>query len=143
MKEKVLVKSKDFLAGYIYKTLEKDVIKALCFTKEEEFPITKEISIPWAWCTRRSSCLYDRNDWKHSAEEIMLEVANIAMNELKHTLDYDRKKFDASICVAPATKGWRSEVCFEIYQLPEVKEMTVAEVEEALGYKIKIVGDVR
>ena len=141
MKEKVLVKSKDFLAGYMYKTLERDVVKALCVDKEEQFPITKEISIPWAWCIKRSSCLYDRNDWSRSAEEIMLEVANMAMNELKHTFDYDKKKFDASICVVPATKGWRSEVCFEIYQPPEVKEMTVAEVEAALGYKIKIVGD--
>lgn len=141
MKEKVLVKSKDFLAGYIYKTLEQDVVKALCVDKEEEFPIRKEISIPWAWCRRRSSCLYGEDDWRPAAEEIMLEVANMAINELKHTFDYDRKKFDASICVVPTTKGWRSEVCFEIYQLPEVKEMTVAEVEAALGYKIKIVGE--
>lgn len=141
MKEKVLVKSKDFLVGYMYKTLEKDVVRALAMGYEAEFPVKKEISIPWAWCRRRSSCLYDTNDWRQVSEEIMLEVANMVMDELKHTFNYDSKKFDASICVVPATKGWRSEVCFEIYQLPEVKEMTVAEVESALGYKIKIVGD--
>lgn len=141
MKEKVLVKSNDFLAGYMYKTLEKDVVKALCVDKEEEFPVRKEISIPWAWCCRRISCIYDAANWRQAAEGVMLEVANMAMSELKHTFDYDGKKFDASIWVVPATKGWRSEVCFEIYQLPEVKEMTVAEVEAALGYKIKIVGD--
>ena len=139
MKEKVLVKSKDFLAGYMYKTLERDVVRALCVSKEDEFPVKKEISIPWAWCTTRSSCCYSTNDWKAAAEGIMMEVARMAVEELKHTLSSTR--FEAGICVVPAIKGWRSEVCFEIREVLEAKEMTIEEVEAELGYKIKIVGD--
>jgi hypothetical protein len=42
MREKVLVKSKDFLAGYMYKTLERDVVKHCVLTKRNSFLLQKK-----------------------------------------------------------------------------------------------------
>lgn len=135
--ERDITKTVDFLVGYVYKGLEKEVAKALCIDKSETFPISYEISIPWTWCLNR--CSLSQDMWEYKVRGVLFDIGGKVVKELCRT--FPTSRLEGSVFVTRSTKGWRSDINFVVKQEPKPVEMTIEEIEAKLGYKIKIVGE--
>ena len=118
--------STDFNAGVIYCRLEKSVVKHLI--KEEANELSISVDIP----------------------KIQMLVDGVTSNEhavMNNTLDTVKHHFEAvygkSFTIDSMTWHRNKQyitINYKIVRKVQPKEMTIEEIEEALGYKIKVIG---
>lgn len=121
--------SLDFIVGYLFNSLDKSIFKHFSNHKST---LVESHCVPKIWFGLSSSSCYT-NDVKGEIKyqlKIMLEKV---LQDL-----YPQFKTEV-VRIVPEKQYLRFD--FKITPIPEVKKMTVEEIEEALGYKIEIVSD--
>ena len=127
MKEQSL----DFIVGSVFEKVGKDIYKH--FAEElRQGTLVQSYSVPKIWFGL-SSCHSVTNDISGSKKYQMIEKLTCTLNDLYPKLETFCER------IIPENQYIRFDI--KVKRREVVKKMTVAEVEEALGYKIEIVSD--
>ena len=120
--------SLDFLAGYIFGRIEKQIIKA--HTEKQDRVVLPYQYVPKLWFGLKSG---EELDLERRFElQRYLETVCLNYNTLNNVYTYTSYIY---------SKGAYILIVLEGTKVPDRKEMTMAEIEKELGYKIKIVGE--
>lgn len=128
MKEQSL----DFIVGYLFGNLDKSIFKHF-YRQDKKGPLTvNSYCVPKTWFGLTSS--------KDVIEDIRGDVKYLLREAICNTLKDLYPKLEV-YCERIVPYNQYIAFDFKIVKKPEVKKMTVSEVEAALGYKIEIVSD--
>lgn len=121
--------SLDFIVGYLFKSMDNSIFKHFNCHKST---LVESHSVPKIWFGL-SSCSSFTNDITEDKKYELIQKLQDVLNDLY-------PKFN-TICerVVPEQQYIRFD--FKVTPIPEVKKMTVEEIEKELGYKIEIVSD--
>ena len=121
--------SLDFIVGYLFKSMYTSIFKHFNCHKST---LVESHCVPKIWFGL-SSCSSITNDITGDKKYELIQ-------KLQDTLNDVYPKFN-TICerVVPEKQYIRFD--FKVTPIPEVKKMTIEEIEKALGYKIEIVSD--
>lgn len=127
----VVVKQRDFILGYIFGQIEKTILQS--FIKKDK-EIHTSVCVPKAW--------FGLKPTKAITETLSYSTKIDYKKELCDILNgYNTKdrwyKYDSTVRAIDQY----IEFAFHGYYQEPVKEMTIAEIEKELGYKIKVIGD--
>lgn len=123
-------KSIDFISGYVFRKMEKSIFDNLCTTSDNSFNDSQFVPKIWFGLTSCSNILNDiKGDKKY---ELTIELQN-ALNDLFPKLNIE------IVRIIPERQYIRFD--YTASKKEERRKMTVAEVEEQLGYKIEIISD--
>lgn len=122
--------SLDFIVGYLFKSMDNIIFKH--FSHHKNTLLESHCVVPKIWFGL-SSCSSITNDITGDNKYYLIQ-------KLQNTLNALYPKFN-TICerIIPEKQYIRFD--FKVTPIPEVKKMTVEEIEKALGYKIEIVSD--
>ena len=124
--------SKDWILGYVFSRLEKYIIEG--HMKKLDNIDNHIISVPKNWFglqATKNTCVTLSDEERHDYID--------KLKELCCALNHKDRSYLFSITVRPYQQYM--EFYMSATRLPEVKEMTIAEIEKELGYKIKVIGD--
>lgn len=125
-------KSDEFIEGYVFSKIEKTIIQA--FIDHDDRIITAVI-VPKSWFgLTRALKRKDYTIPEHQVSKLRVELADALSG-----FNTDRRSYEYDINIFPEEQYIR--FVFEGTYIEPVKEMTIAEIEKELGYRIKIVGD--
>ena len=124
--------SKDWILGYVYSRLEKYIIEG--HMKKLDNIDNHVVSVPKHWFGLRAT----KSDVVTLSEEERRDYIE-RLNDLCCALNTELGSYLFSIAVRPSQQYM--EFAMAATRLPQVKEMTIAEIEKELGYKIKVIGD--
>lgn len=124
--------SKDWILGYVYARLEKHIIEA--HMKKLDNIDNHVISVPKYWFGLRAT----KNEVVTLSEEERHDYID-RLKDLCCALNTELGSYLFSVAVRPNQQYM--EFAMSATRLPEVKEMTIAEIEKELGYRIKVIGD--
>ena len=121
--------SLDFIVGYVFAKMDRSIFKQFGHNDTKE-TLVESITVPKIWFGL-SSCQQVTNDIKGDEKYLLRENICEVLNSI-----YPRFE---TICerITPEKQYIRFD--FRVKYREQIKKMTVAEVEEALGYKIEIV----
>ena len=128
----MMEQSKDWILGYVFSRLEKYIIEG--HMKKLDNIDNHIISVPKNWFGLQAT----KNPCVTLSEEERHDYID-RLNELCCALNHKNGSYLFSIAVRPDQQYM--EFAMAATRLPEVKEMTIAEIEKELGYKIKVIGD--
>ena len=121
--------SLEFIVGYLFKSMDNSIFKHFnCY----KGTLVESHCVPKIWFGL-TPCSSITND-------ITGDMKYELIQKLQDTLNDVYPKFN-TICerVVPEKQYIRFD--FKVTPIPEVKKMTIEEIEKALGYKIEIVSD--
>lgn len=123
-------KTNEWIEGYVFGRLERYIIESLMH-KEKEF--TTAVSVPKVW--------FGLREYRSTTNTLSDEQIREFQHELNQTLcNYNpNKTYDFTVDIFP-DESYMRFVITGVRKDP-VKEMTIAEIEKELGYKIKVIGD--
>lgn len=123
-------KTNEWIEGYVFGRLERHIIESLMH-KEKEF--TTAVSVPKVW--------FGLREYRSTTNTLSDEQIREFQHELNQILcNYNTNKtYDFTVDIFPEESYMRF-VITGVRRNP-VKEMTIAEIEKELGYKIKVIGD--
>ena len=123
--------SLDFIVGYVFCKMDKSIYKHF-HTYEHKSTLVESHCVPKIWFGL-SSCSSITNDVTGDKKYELIQ-------NLQGTLNALYPKFN-TICerIVPENQYLRFD--FKVTPIPEVKKMTIEEIEKALGYRIEIVSD--
>lgn len=126
----VTKKSHDFIEGYIQGKLEPKLIEALVNKQN----LDHSVIVPKSWFGLRavkseSVCLVE-----HEESKLRLDIKDVLKQYNTNKTEY---KYD--VVIYPDEQYIRFVIHGERHEV--VKEMTIAEIEKELGYKIKVIGE--
>lgn len=125
-------KSDEFIEGYIFSKIEKTIIQG--FLDHDDRIITA-VTVPKSWFgLTRALKRKDYTIPEHQVSKLRLELADALSG-----FNTDKRRYEYDISIFPDEQYIR--FVFEGTYIEPVKEMTIAEIEKELGYRIKIVGD--
>ena len=124
-------KSLDFITGYVFAKMDRSIFKHFSHNDTKE-TLVESISVPKIWFGL-SSCQQVTNDIKGDEKYILRGNICEALNSIYPRLE--------TICERIIPENQYIRFDFKVKYREQIKKMTVAEVEEALGYKIEIVSD--
>jgi len=127
-------KTDEFIEGYIFSKIEKTIIQGFI---DHDKTIRASVVVPKSWfgLTRALK----RKDY--TIPEHQVSKLRIDLKDAISGYNTDKRKYEYDINIFPDEQYIR--FVFEGTYIEPVKEMTVKEIEKELGYKIKIVGDVK
>ena len=118
-----------FIVGYLFSKMDVSITKHFNVHKRN---LIESHCVPKIWFGL-SSCSSITNDVKGELKHQMKML-------LEKTLKDLYPKFETTVIrIVPEQQYIRFD--FDVKPIPEVKKMTVEEIEKALGYKIEIVSD--
>ena len=124
-------KTNEWIEGYVFGRIERHIIESLMHGEEE---FKTGVSVPKVW--------FGLREYKSKTNTLADEQIREFQCELNQTLcNYNTNKtiYDYTIDIFPDEQYMRFVITGT---RPEpVKEMTIAEIEKELGYKIKVIGD--
>lgn len=123
-------KTNEWIEGYVFGRLERHIIESLMH-REKEF--TTAVSVPKVW--------FGLREYRSTTNTLSDEQIREFQHELYQTLcNYNpNKTHDFTVDIFP-DESYMRFVIIGVRRDP-VKEMTIAEIEKELGYKIKVIGD--
>lgn len=124
-------KSHDFIEGYIFSEVESSLISAF-HRKEQRWNRTVTISKSWFGLSATQNELVMLPE--HEQSKLRIEIKDILCQMNNHLRSYEYT------VIFRAYKQYIRIDIEGVYVEP-VKEMTIAEIEKELGYKIKVIGD--
>lgn len=124
-------KSLDFITGYVFAKMDRSIFKQFSNNDIKE-TLVESITVPKIWFGL-SSCQQVTNDIKGDEKYLLRENICEALNSIYPRLE--------TICERIIPEKCYIRFDFKVKYREQIKKMTVAEVEEALGYKIEIVSD--
>lgn len=125
------IKSADFLAGYVFKSLERNMLKDTDVLRAiPTHGYKNDVAIPKVWvCADRNATLYDFAKIMDPACKLIEEAHNAT--------------YGTHMSI---TTGWQEDDVHKQYlkvvytvHSTRPRKMTIAEIEEQLGYKIEII----
>ena len=122
-------KSLDFITGYVFAKMDRSIFKHFNVRKDT---LVESHCVPKIWFGL-SSCQQVTNDIKGDEKYLLRENICEALNSVYPRLE--------TICERIIPEKCYIRFDFRVKYREKIKKMTVAEVEEALGYKIEIVSD--
>ena len=124
--------SLDFVAGYVFSKVEDKIINAHVNKLETISPVI--VYVPKAWFGLRP--IKDKSETLGLGASVELKYS---INKLCQSYNTKHAIYSFDTYIRPDEQY----ICFVIAgtQVQPEKEMTVAEIEEKLGYKIKIVNE--
>lgn len=121
-------KTTDWLCGYIFRSSEKELFEAI---RRKEVITSASVRIPSLWIVGK------RLQFDHGLVfEKFTDISKEVCRQLKNDLHDMYEKYDFEISVSKIDQYY---VRFYIVGRRIVKEMTLSEIENILGYSIKIV----
>ena len=123
--------SLDFIVGYVFTRVDRAIFRHF-WTYENKNELIVSIDVPKIWFGL-TSCSSITNDINGDKKHELMQKLNDVLNSLYPKLD--------SVCDKIAPEKQYLKFHLKVNYKEQVKKMTVAEVEEALGYKIEIVSD--
>lgn len=126
----VVVKQKDFILGYIFGRVEKKILQGF-INKDKE--IHTSVCVPKSW--------FGLNPTKSVSETLSFVTKEQYKRELQDILNnYNTRErwYKYELTIRPEQQY--IDFAFHGYYQEPVKEMTIEEIEEKLGYKIKVIG---
>ena len=127
----VAVKQRDFILGYIFGKVEKEILKGF-INKEQE--IHSSVQVPKAWFGLRPII-----DIAENITLIQRDAYKIELLDVLERYNTDRRKYKYEVIIRPDKQYIKFD--FYGYYVEPVKEMTIEQIEKELGYKIKVVSD--
>ena len=124
--------SRDWILGYVFSRLEKYIIEG--HMKKLDNIVNHVVQVPKYWFglqATKNSCVTLSDEERHNYID--------RLKELCCSLNHKNGSYHFSVAVRPYQQYM--EFAMTATRLPEVKEMTIAEIEKELGYKIKGIGD--
>ena len=121
--------SLDFIVGYLFKSMDTSIFKHFNCHKST---LVESHCVPKIWFGL-SSCSSITNDITGDKKYELIQ-------KLQDTLNALYPKFN-TICERVVPEHQYIRFDFKVTPIPEVKKMTIEEIEKALGYKIEIVSD--
>lgn len=124
-------KTNEWIEGYVFGRIERHIIEALMHGDKE---LRTAVSVPKVW--------FGLREYRSKDNTLADEQISEFQCDLNKTLcNYNTNKtiYDYTINIFPDESYMRFVV--EGVRREPVKEMTIAEIEKELGYKIKVVGD--
>ena len=124
-------KTNEWIEGYVFGRLERYIIESLMH-REKEF--TTAVSVPKVW--------FGLREYRSTTNTLADEQIREFQRELNQTLcNYNTNKtiYDYTVDIFP-DESYMRFVIVGVRREP-IKEMTIAEIEKELGYKIKVIGD--
>lgn len=123
--------SLDFIVGYVFARADRAIFKHFwAYQNKNELTVSIEVAKIWFGLT---SCSSVTNDITGDKKYELMQKLNNTLNSLYPKLD--------CVCDKITPENQYLKFHFRVKYREQVKKMTVAEVEEALGYKIEIVSD--
>ena len=120
-----------FIVGYLFKSMDTSIYKHF-HTYEHISVLVESHSVPKIWFGL-SSCSSVTNDITGDKKYELIQ-------NLQDTLNALYPKFE-TVCERIIPEGQYIRFDFKVTPIPEIKKMTVDEIEKELGYKIEIVSD--
>ena len=127
----VSVKQRDFILGYIFGKVEKDILKGF-INKDKE--VHSSVQVPKAWFGLRPV-----TDIAVNLALVQRDAYKMELLDILDSYNTDQRKYKYEIIIRPDKQYIKFD--FHGYYVESVKEMTVEQIEKELGYKIKIVAD--
>lgn len=124
-------KSLDFITGYVFAKMDRSIFKQFGRNETKE-TLIESITVPKIWFGL-SSCQQVTNDIKGDEKYILRENICETLNSIYPRLN--------TVCERIIPEKCYIRFDFKVKYREVFKKMTVPEIEEALGYKIEIVGD--
>lgn len=124
-------KTNEWIEGYVFGRIERHIIESLMHGDKE---LKASVSVPKVW--------FGLREYKSTTNTLADEHIREFQFYLNQTLsNYNTNKtiYDYTIDIFPDEQYMRF-VIIGVRREP-VKEMTIAEIEKELGYKIKVIGD--
>lgn len=129
------IKSADFIAGYVYKSVEYNcATNTKAFKDIPEEGYKNDIAIPKVWIGGDYKELIDSTDFQVKMESILNEIREV----FDTTFNSNAKHMKLILAWGQANSPGHVVVQYCLIK-DEPKKMTVAEIEEQLGYRIEIV----
>ena len=123
--------SLDFIVGYVFAKVDKGIFKHF-WTYEHKNELLVSIDVPKIWFGL-TSCSSVTNDITGDKKYELIQKLTDTLNSLYPKLD--------CVCDKITPENQYLKFHFRVKYREQVKKMTVAEVEKALGYKVEIVSD--
>ena len=121
-------KTNEWIEGYVYGKSEKKILEGR-INKDKEF--MSSVCVPKVW--------FGLREYKSTTNTLSEEHIKEFKDYLTKTLKTHDTLYDYTIDIFPDEQYMRFNITGT---RPEpVKEMTIAEIEKELGYKIKVIGD--
>ena len=127
-------KKDEFIEGYIFSKIEKTIIQGFI---DHDKTIRAAVDVPKSWFgLTRALKRKDYTIPEHQVSKLRIELKDAISG-----YNTDKRSYEYNINIFPDEQYIR--FVFEGTYIETVKELTVKEIEKELGYKIKIVGDVK
>ncbi len=124
-------KTNEWLEGYVFGRIEPRIIEGLMHRDEE---LKAAVSVPKVWFGLREY----RSKTNTLADEHIKEF-QYYLNQTLCNYNTNKTIYDYTVDIFPDEQYMRFVITGT--RLEPVKEMTIAEIEKELGYKIKVIGD--
>lgn len=124
-------KSLEFIEGYVFSKIENTIIQSFCDHDKE---IHVRAIVPKHWFGLRAVKSIDVTIPEHVISKLRFELKDALSG-----YNTDGRSYDYSIDIRPEMQY--IEFSFHGELVEPVKEMTIADIEKQLGYKIKIIGE--
>lgn len=123
-------KSIDFISGYVFRKMEKSIFDNIYSDSDDSFNDSQFVPKIWFGLTCSGNIL---NDIKGIQKYALKEILENTLNDLFPKLNIE------IVRIIPERQYIRFD--YTASKKEERRKMTVAEVEEQLGYKIEIISD--
>ena len=124
-------KSHEFIEGYIFGKIERHIIEGFLHKDKQ---IMCAVTVPKSWFGLRALKRSDVTLPEHEVSKLRLELKDAVSG-----YNTDKRSYEYDINIFPDEQYIR--FVFEGTYIEPVKEMTIKQIEQELGYKIKVVGD--
>ena len=124
-------KTNEWIEGYIFGRIEPKIIEGLMHGEKE---LKASVAVPKVWFGLREY----RSKTNTLADEHIREFQSY-LNQTLCNYNTNKTIYDYTIDIFPDEQYMRFVITGT--RTEPVKEMTIAEIENELGYKIKVIGD--
>ena len=125
-------KTDEFIEGYIFGKIEKTIIQGFI---NHDKTIRADVVVPKSWFgLRRALKRTDYTIPEHQVSKLRIELKDAISG-----YNTDKRSYEYNINIFPHEQYIK--FVFEGTYIEPVKELTIKQIEDLLGYKIKIVGE--
>ncbi len=133
------IKSADFIAGYVYKSIEYNcATNTKAFKEIPDEGYKNEMTFPKVWIGGDPRESIDSTVFTIKMEGILTEIERVFNNTFNCNTNHMKLNLNWG------EAGVSSHVAIQYYLVKDTpRKMTVAEIEEKLGYRVEIVKEAR
>lgn len=124
-------KTNEWIEGYVFGRIERHIIESLMHRDKE---LRTAVSVPKVWFGLR-----EYRSKTNTLDDKQISEFQHDLNQILCNYNTNKTIYDYTVDIFPDESYMRFVITGT--QREPVKEMTIAEIEKELGYKIKVIGD--